>query len=53
MRLADDRALTFVEELAAAVDVLADEVGRPLVLIAESDRNDPGTVTRRALGGSG
>ncbi len=51
--LADDRALTFVEELAAAVDVLADELGRPLVLVAENDRNDPGTVTRRALGGLG
>jgi maltooligosyltrehalose trehalohydrolase len=51
--LMDERALPYLEELSGAVDRLADEVGRPLVLIAESDRNDPATVTRRTLGGLG
>ncbi|MEU3600302.1 malto-oligosyltrehalose trehalohydrolase [Streptomyces sp. NPDC006798] len=51
--LADDRALTFLEELSAAVDRLADELRRPLFLIAESDRNDPRTTTPRAAGGLG
>lgn len=51
--LADTRALTFLEELSAAVDALAAELGRPLPLIAESDRCDPGTTTPRAAGGIG
>ncbi|MFE3938865.1 malto-oligosyltrehalose trehalohydrolase, partial [Streptomyces goshikiensis] len=51
--LADGRALTFLEELAAAVDELAAETGRPLFLIAESDRCDPRTTTARAAGGLG
>lgn len=51
--LADDRALTFLEELSAAVDELAADTGRPLFLIAESDRCDPRTVTVRADGGWG
>lgn len=45
--LADTRALTFLEELSAAVDALAAEVGRPLGLIAESDLCDPRTTTPR------
>ncbi|MFF2961845.1 malto-oligosyltrehalose trehalohydrolase [Streptomyces sp. NPDC057963] len=51
--LADDRALTFLEELSAATDALAAELGRPLSLIAESDRCDPRTTTPRDSGGIG
>jgi len=51
--LRDDRALHLLEELAIAVDALAAESGRPLFLIAESDRNDPRTVTPVAEGGYG
>lgn len=51
--LADTRALTFLEELSAAVDELAKEQGRPHFLIAESDLADPRTTTPRALGGLG
>jgi malto-oligosyltrehalose trehalohydrolase len=51
--LADNRAVHLLEELAAAVDALAAAVGRSLVLIAESDRNDPRLITPRAAGGYG
>jgi maltooligosyltrehalose trehalohydrolase len=51
--LHDQRALTYLEELAARIDDLAVELGRPLALVAESDRNDPGTVLPRAAGGAG
>ncbi|WP_455358323.1 malto-oligosyltrehalose trehalohydrolase [Streptomyces sp. SYSU K21746] len=51
--LADTRALTFLEELSAAVDALAAEQGRPLFLIAESDLCDPRTTTPRETGGLG
>ncbi|MEU0136264.1 malto-oligosyltrehalose trehalohydrolase [Streptomyces sp. NPDC006296] len=51
--LADGRALTFLEELSAAVDALAAELGRPLGLIAESDLCDPRTTTPRSEGGIG
>lgn len=51
--LADSRALTFLEELSAATDALAAELGRPLSLIAESDRCDPRTTTPREAGGIG
>lgn len=51
--LIDDRAAHFLEELSAAVELLSVEVGRPLLLIAESDRNDPATVAPRAMDGSG
>ncbi|GHJ41020.1 malto-oligosyltrehalose trehalohydrolase [Streptomyces sp. TS71-3] len=51
--LCDTRAYPFLEELSAAVDALAAEVGRPLFLIAESDLNDPRVITRRAEGGLG
>ncbi|MEW2634885.1 malto-oligosyltrehalose trehalohydrolase [Streptomyces sp. NPDC048389] len=51
--LVDNRALTFLEELAAAVDSLAGDLGRPLFLIAESDRCDPRTTTPREQGGIG
>ncbi|KJY24388.1 malto-oligosyltrehalose trehalohydrolase [Streptomyces katrae] len=51
--LADGRALTFLEELSAAVDALAAESARPLFLIAESDQCDPRLTTPRAAGGLG
>lgn len=51
--LADTRALTFLEELSAAVDALAAELGRPLTLIAESDLCDPRTTAPRTAGGIG
>ena len=51
--LYDERAVPVLEELAAEVDALAARLGRPLHLIAESDRNDPRTVTPRAAGGLG
>ncbi len=51
--LHDDRALHLLEEMAAEVDVLAERVNRRLWLVAESDRNDPRTVTPRRAGGVG
>ncbi|MFD8419954.1 malto-oligosyltrehalose trehalohydrolase [Streptomyces sp. NPDC059466] len=51
--LRDTRALHFLEELSTAVDSLADELGRPLFLIAESDLNDPRLITSREEGGLG
>ncbi|MCX4584812.1 malto-oligosyltrehalose trehalohydrolase [Streptomyces sp. NBC_01481] len=51
--LADTRALTFLEELSAAVDALSGDLGRPLFLIAESDLGDPRTTTPREAGGLG
>jgi maltooligosyltrehalose trehalohydrolase len=55
--LHDHRAVHILEEMAALTDTVAAEVGRPLWLVAESDRNDPGTVTPRgeapAVGGTG
>jgi malto-oligosyltrehalose trehalohydrolase len=51
--LVDNRALHLLEELAQRTDALAAALGRELVLIAESDRNDPGVVTAREAGGFG
>ncbi|HVE28217.1 MAG TPA: malto-oligosyltrehalose trehalohydrolase [Sporichthya sp.] len=51
--LADDRATHLLTELQIAVERLAGEVGRPLFLVAESDRNDPRTVAPRERGGHG
>ncbi|MBO1767046.1 malto-oligosyltrehalose trehalohydrolase [Allobranchiibius sp. GilTou38] len=51
--LVDERAVHMLEQLAAETDDLATSSGRPLTLIAESDRNDPATVTARADGGDG
>ncbi len=51
--LYDDRAVTLLEELSAEVSALSAGLGRPLWLIAESDRNDPNTVTPREGGGMG
>ncbi|MGZ0202222.1 malto-oligosyltrehalose trehalohydrolase [Streptomyces sp. RM1] len=51
--LYDTRARHFLEELSAAVDDLAAELGRPLSLIAESDLNNPRFITSRAEHGLG
>jgi maltooligosyltrehalose trehalohydrolase len=51
--LRDDRATPLLAELSAEVDALAAALGRPLSLIAESDRNDPRTVLPREAGGLG
>ncbi len=51
--LRDVRALPLLEELSSAVDDLSAQVGRPLVVVAESDRNDPATVTPRSEQGLG
>jgi maltooligosyltrehalose trehalohydrolase len=46
-------AIHVLEELAIAVKGLAEELGRPLTLIAESDLNDPRLVRDLASGGYG
>jgi len=51
--LEDHRALHFLEQLAAEVHALAALLNRELVLIAESDANDPRLVTSREAGGYG
>jgi maltooligosyltrehalose trehalohydrolase len=49
----DHRALHFLEQLASEVQALAARLNRDLVLIAESDLNDPRLVTSREAGGYG
>ena len=49
----DERAKHLLEELAENVAALGQETGRELVLIAESDRNDPKYVLPRNRGGFG
>ena len=51
--LADNRALHLLEELAVALGRLEARLGRRLLLIAESDANDPRLVTPRDHGGYG
>ncbi len=51
--LHDDRAVHILEEFTTAVDDFAEESGRTIQLIAESDRNDPRTVISREKGGLG
>ena len=51
--LEDRRALHILEELAIQVDALAAATGRPLVLVAESDLNNPRLITSREAGGYG
>jgi maltooligosyltrehalose trehalohydrolase len=51
--LEDHRALHLLEELAAEVQALAALLNRELVLVAESDANDPRLVTSREAGGYG
>jgi len=49
----DHRALNFLEQLTAEVQALAALLNRDLVLIAESDLNDPRLITSREAGGYG
>jgi maltooligosyltrehalose trehalohydrolase len=49
----DRSAVHFLEQLAAEVDVLGATLGRELILIAESDLNDPRIVRPREAGGYG
>jgi maltooligosyltrehalose trehalohydrolase len=51
--LVDMRATPILEELSAETASLSTELGRPLTLIAESDANNPRTVTPRSAGGLG
>ena len=51
--LRDDRAVHLLEELAALADEIGGRTGIPRSLVAESDRNDPATVSRRGPGGAG
>ena len=51
--LKDDSSPHFLAELAGAVAAWREETGRPLALIAESDRNQPATVTPTGAGGFG
>ena len=49
----DRSALHFMEQLSAEVEVASATLGRRLVLIAESDLNDPRIVTPREACGYG
>lgn len=49
----DRSAIHFMEQLSAEVEVLSSTVERRLVLIAESDLNDPKLVKPREAGGFG
>ena len=51
--LHDDQAVHLLEELAQLSEEIAEATGVPRTLVAESDRNDPATVTPRWAGGSG
>ncbi|MCW2715961.1 MAG: malto-oligosyltrehalose trehalohydrolase [Frankiales bacterium] len=51
--LVDERATHLLEELAVEVEALGAQLRKPLFLIAESDLNDPRTVTSREAGGLG
>ena len=49
----DRSAIHFLEQLSKEVNELASSTRRTLLLIAESDLNDPQVVTPRAIGGWG
>jgi maltooligosyltrehalose trehalohydrolase len=51
--IVDTSAIPFLEQLATEVDVLKAHLGRHLVLIAESDLNDPRVVRPWEIGGFG
>ena len=51
--LIDERALHLLEEMRGEVTALGAELGKPLFLIAESDRNDPRLVSSPEAGGLG
>lgn len=49
----DESALHILEELAAEVEALSAHLGRPLLLLPETDLNDPRFVLRPQAGGFG
>jgi malto-oligosyltrehalose trehalohydrolase len=51
--LMDHRAVHILEELATAVDSLAASARRSIVLVAETELNDPRLITSRERGGFG
>ncbi|MEB4211880.1 malto-oligosyltrehalose trehalohydrolase [Mycobacterium sp. 94-17] len=51
--LVDTTAIHILEELATETDWLAQQLRRPLSLVAESDLNDPRLITPRDRGGYG
>ncbi len=51
--LVDLSAIHLLEQLGTEVDALGNRLGRPLVLIAESDSNDPRLLRPPASGGYG
>lgn len=51
--LVDTTAVHVLEELANATRWLSGQLGRPLSLIAETDRNDPRLITRPAMAATG
>jgi maltooligosyltrehalose trehalohydrolase len=51
--LKDTSEVHLLAELSGRVEALSAELGRPLVLVAESDLNDPIMFTDRASGGHG
>ncbi|HEY1842567.1 MAG TPA: malto-oligosyltrehalose trehalohydrolase [Mycobacterium sp.] len=51
--LFDTTAIHILEELSAETDALAEQLGRPLSLVAESDINDPRMITPLADHGYG
>jgi len=51
--IVDTAAVPFLEQLATEVDVLKAHLGRHLILIAESDLNDPRVVRPYEMGGFG
>jgi maltooligosyltrehalose trehalohydrolase len=51
--MVDPSASPFLRELTARIDALAVDLGRPLLMIAESADNDPLVVTPRSAEGTG
>ncbi len=51
--IVDPSARTFLEDLADAVHAAGRDLGRPVYLVAESDRNDPRLVRPPERGGTG
>lgn len=51
--IVDTSAIHFLEQLAGEVEDLKAELGRHLVLVAESDLNDPRVILSREQGGYG
>jgi len=51
--LIDTSSVHLLTELSEVVETRSVALGRSLALIAESDRNDPATVTARRMGGQG